>query len=124
MLQVAVRTRTPHRPRGFFQLSRQTPQHEPRPADSLCNFQDGKYDRHIVAVEQTTAAGGNMLIVTLANTEKGAELVMASAEPISGVEFLEAAHTSDPTFDAPVILFDPIILVGAGSVLHTAESMK
>jgi len=49
-------------------------------------------------MKQTTAVGGNMLVVTGAETEKGAEFVVSSAEPIGGTEFLEAPHTSDPTF--------------------------
>src|SRR3954466_10899416 len=69
-------------------------------------------------MKQTTAVGGNMLVVTGAETEKGAEFVVSSAEPIGGTEFLEASHTSDPTFQAAMILLKPVIFIGAGPMLN------
>src|SRR4051812_9078406 len=65
-------------------------------------------------MKQTLAVGGNMLVVTGAETEKGAEFVVSSAEPIGGTKFLEAPHTSDPTFQAAMILLKPVIFIGAG----------
>jgi hypothetical protein len=59
-----------------------------------------------------------MLAVVGAKTEKGTELVISSAEPLGGSECLEAAHTSDPAFEAPVILLESIIQIGAGPVLY------
>src|SRR5919202_2366561 len=67
-------------------------------------------------MEQSAAVGGNVLAVASAEAEKGAELVIASTEPRGGPEILEAPHTSDPTFHAPVILLQSVVLVGAGSV--------
>jgi hypothetical protein len=52
-----------------------------------------------------------MLIVTGAGTQEVAEFIMLSAEAIRRVMILEAEHTSDASFDAAVILFEP---VGAG----------
>jgi hypothetical protein len=65
-------------------------------------------------MKQTTAVGGNRLVVTGAETEKGAEFVVSSAEPIGGTESLEAPHTSDPTFQTAMILIEPVIFIGAG----------
>ena len=61
-------------------------------------------------MEQSAAVGGDVLVVAGAGAEKGAELVIASTEPLGGPEGLEAAHTSDPAFHAPMILLQPIIL--------------
>jgi hypothetical protein len=71
-------------------------------------------------MEQMATTGGNMLVVTGAEAEERAELVVSSTEPLGRTECLEAPHTSDPAFDAPVILLEPIILVGAGTVLHVS----
>src|SRR5919202_227145 len=67
-------------------------------------------------MEQSAAVGGNVLAVAGAEAEKGAELVIASTEPRGRSERLEAPHTSDPAFYAAVILLQPVVLVGAGSV--------
>lgn len=67
-------------------------------------------------MEQSAAVGGNGLAVAGAEAEKGAELVIASTEPIGRPEILEAPHTSDPAFHAAVILLQPVVLVGAGSM--------
>src|SRR5919202_5086398 len=67
-------------------------------------------------MEQSAAVGGNVLAVASAEAEKGAELVIASTEPRGGPEIPEAPHTSGPAFHAPVILLQPVVLVGAGSV--------
>jgi hypothetical protein len=63
-------------------------------------------------VKQATAVGGDMLVVTRAEAEKGAELVVASTEPIGGPERLEAPHTSDPAPHAAVVLLDSSIANG------------
>src|SRR5215211_8223659 len=81
---------------------------------SLCSLQDGEHGSCATEMEQAAAISGDVLVVAIATAEKGAELVVASAEPIRGVECLEAAHTSDPAFHAPMILLQPIVLVGAG----------
>ena len=68
-------------------------------------------------MKQTAAVGWDVLVVTRAESEEGAELIVSSTEPPRGADFLEAAHTSDPAFHAPMILLQPIVLVSAGSVL-------
>jgi hypothetical protein len=65
-------------------------------------------------MKQTAAVGGDMLVVTGAKTKKSAKLVIPSTEPVGGAEFLGAPHTSDPTFDAPVVLLEPVVFVCAG----------
>ena len=54
-----------------------------------------------------------MLVVTGAGTQEVAEFIMLSAEAIRTVMILETAHPSDASLDAAVILFEPIVEVGA-----------
>jgi hypothetical protein len=61
-------------------------------------------------VEQAAAVGGDMLVVAGAGAEKVAELVIAPAVALGGGEALEAAHTSDPSFDAAVVLLETIVM--------------
>jgi hypothetical protein len=69
-------------------------------AASLCSLQDGEHGGHTTEMKQTaemkqtTAVGGNMLVVSAAETEKVTEFAVSSAEPIGGTEFLEAPHKS------------------------------
>ena len=78
-------------------------------AASLRRLQDGEHSGCTTEMEQSAAVGGNVLAVAGAEAEKGAELVIASTEPRRGPERLEAPHTSDPAFYAPVILLDSLI---------------
>jgi len=57
-----------------------------------------------------------MLIVTGAGTREVAEFIMLSAKTLRRVTILEAAHTSDASLDAAVILFEPVVQVGARPV--------
>ena len=84
----------------------------------LRSLQDCKHSDCATTMKQTAAVGGNRLAMAGADTEKGAELVIASTEPFGSPECFEAAHTSDPAFDAPVILLQPVVLVGAGPMSH------
>ncbi len=43
---------------------------------------------------------------------------MFSAEAIGSVVAFEAPHTSDPAFDAAMVLFKAIIQIDTGPVLH------
>jgi hypothetical protein len=58
--------------------------------------------------------GGNMLVATRAETEKGAELVTAATEPNGGAELFEGVHTSNPAFWAMMVmvLLDFVVQVG------------
>ena len=60
-------------------------------------------------MKHAAAVGGNMLVVTYTRAEMVAEFVIGSTEPVGGGEALEPTHTSDPAFDAPVILLKSII---------------
>ena len=61
-----------------------------------------------------------MLVVTGSAAEKVAEFVVLSAEPAGRVELLEAAHTSDPSFDPAMVLFKSIIQMDIHPVADTA----
>src|SRR5271156_741427 len=75
-------------------------------------------------LEQTAATGGDRLVVAGGETAEVAKLVVASTEPCGRIEALEAAHTSDATFDAAVILLKAIVQVGAGPVLHAPAERR
>ena len=70
-------------------------------------------------MKQATAAGGDILVVAGARAEVVAKLVIASTEPLSGSEALEASHTSNATFHAAMVLFQSVVFVGAGAVDHS-----
>ena len=82
----------------------------------LRGIENGERADGTAAVKQATAAGGNRLVVAATRTEKVAELVVAATEALCRRETLEPAHTSDAAFHAPMILLQPVILVGAGPV--------
>jgi hypothetical protein len=86
----------------------------------LRGHENGERDGGTTEVKQATTAGGDILIVAGAETEEVAKLVMALAEPLRRSEALEAPHTSDAAFDAPMILFQSVILSvrpGTGRVI-------
>ena len=80
----------------------------------LRGLENGERSRSATEVEQATTAGGDVLVVAGTEAEEGAELVVASAEPLRRSEALEPPHTSDAAFDAAVILLKPVVLVGTG----------
>jgi hypothetical protein len=62
-------------------------------------------------MEEVTAPAGcwNVLVVAGSAAEEVAEFIVLTAEPVGRVMLLEAAHTSDPSFDPAMVLFKPII---------------
>jgi len=84
-------------------------------------LQDGERSAGATVVKQTTAVGGDRLVVAGLEAEEVAEFVIASKEPLRRIEALEGAHTSYAAFNAPMILFQSVILVGAGPV-HNAPA--
>ena len=65
-----------------------------------------------------TAATGcwNVLVVTGSAPEEVTKFIVLSAEAICRVILLEAAHTSDASFDPAMVLFKSIIQVDARPV--------
>ena len=59
---------------------------------------------------------GDDLVVTATRSEEISELTMLSTEAVGGVMALEASPTSDPAFDAAMVLLEPVVQVGAGAV--------
>ena len=72
--------------------------------------------------EEATAPMGcwNVLVVTGSAAEEVAEFIVLSAEPVGRVMLLEAAHTSDPSFDPAMVLFKSIIQVDIRPVTDVA----
>ena len=64
------------------------------------------------------AVCGNMLVVTGAGAEAVSEFIVPAAKPGRGSGTFEAAHRLVSAFDAPVILFQPVVEVAAGPVPH------
>jgi hypothetical protein len=56
--------------------------------------------------------GWNVLIVPTSGPEEVAKFTMFTTEAIRGFKAFEAAHTSDPTLGAPMVLLKTIIEVG------------
>jgi hypothetical protein len=52
---------------------------------------------------------GDILVVTTAGTKKISEFTVLATEAARGVRALEATHTSDPAFDAAMVLFKTIV---------------
>src|SRR3954469_16035748 len=81
-------------------------------------FQDGQH-RHGAAEELESAAiGGNMLVMAGAEAEKVAQFVVSPAEPGGRSGAFEAPHGPVATFDAAVVLLQPVVQVGTGPVPH------
>jgi hypothetical protein len=99
----------------FFQLSRYTWRGDLGAGVSLGTPQSCEHGACTMEVKQTAAVGGDMLAVVAAETEKGTELVKSSAGPLGRIE---ASHTSDLAFDAPVILLQSIVSISAGPMVH------
>ncbi len=81
-----------------------------------CGLHDGECN--LCRLGETGAAEGGRddLIVTTAGAEEVAEFAMLPTEAGSGIVALEAAHTSDPVFDATMVLFKTIVQVDVGSM--------
>ena len=77
-------------------------------------------------MEEVTVSAGcrNVLVVTGSATEEAAEFVVFSAESVGRFMLLEAAHTSDPSFDPAVVLFQSIVQVDIRPVTDVAPSVE
>ena len=73
-------------------------------------------------IEEVTASTGgrNILIVTAAAAEEVTELIVLSAKPVGRIMLLEAAHTSDPSFDPAMVLFQSIVQIHTRPVADIA----
>ena len=102
--------------RRFCQLSRQGCRRMWAEAAALLCDENGERGCHTTEMKQTAADCGSVLVVAGARAEVVAEFVVGSTVPVGRGEALEPTHTSDPTFDAPVILLEPVIPVSVGTV--------
>jgi hypothetical protein len=74
------------------------------------------FERNMGGFGEMMAAerGGNGLVVTTAGTKEISEFAVFPAKALGSVMALEAAHTSDPAFDAAMVLLKAVILsIGA-----------
>jgi hypothetical protein len=63
----------------------------------LCSFQDGQHGDRAAEELQSTAIGGDRLVLTGTGAQKVAKLIMTPAKPGSGSGTLEAPHRSVST---------------------------
>ena len=64
----------------------------------------------------------NVLVVAGSTAEEVAEfIVLSAAEPVCRVMLLEAAHTSDPSFDPAMVLFKSIVQIDARTLRPCVE---
>ena len=87
-------------------------------ASRLCGLKNCKHGCRAVKVDEATTVGGDRLIVARAGAEEVAEFIVAATEALRRDEALEAPHTSCASFDAPMILLEPIVFVRAGPMLN------
>jgi hypothetical protein len=83
-----------------------------------CGFQDGQDSYRAAEELESAAVGGNRLVLAGEGAEKVAKLIITPAEPGGRSGALEAPHRPVSAFDAPMILLEPVIQVGIGSVPH------
>ena len=81
-------------------------------------LQDGHYGRSAAEKEEPAVVSGNMLMGTGAGPQEVAQFIVAPTEPLSRSWALEPTYRLVSTFDAAVILFQSIVEVAAGAVLH------
>ena len=87
---------------------------------SLCDLHDAHRGAGVVEKATTSASCWNVLAVTGSTAEEVAEFIVLSAETVGRAVLLEAAHTSDASFDTAMVLFKPIIQVDVRPVADVA----
>src|SRR6478752_10147444 len=77
-------------------------------------------------MEKVTASADcwNVLVVTGSAAEEVAELIILSAKSVCRFMLLEAAHTSDASFDPAMVLFKSIVQVDARPVTDGAAQCR
>ena len=77
-------------------------------------------------LEKVTASAGcrNVLVVTGPAAEEVAEFIILSAKSVCRLMLLEAAHTSDASFDPAMVLFKSIVQVDARPVTDFAAKCR
>src|SRR5215218_572722 len=86
-------------------------------------FEEGQHGRGPAEQEQSTAVGGDVLVVAGAGAEEVAELVVSPAEPGGRSGAFETPHGPVAALETAVILFQPVVLVAAGPVPHTPAQL-
>ncbi len=104
--QASYRTLYGRRQAGFCQHSRQPCRRELREDMGLCGTDD--CERSVGTTEMKwVAVGKDILVVSGAEAEEVAKLVMTAAEAPGGGDALGAPHASDPALDAAVAVLRP-----------------
>ena len=90
----------------------------------LGGLQQAHYGRGAAEEVEPAVVGGNMLMRAGPGTEEVAQFVVASTKPVSRSWALKPTHRLISTFDATVILLQPIVQVAAGAVLHAFTQLR
>lgn len=74
-----------------------------------------KHGSRSATLTKTAAIGGDMLAVKGTDAQEVAKLIMATTEPGGRHEASEAAHTSYPSLDPAMVLFQSVVQINIGS---------
>jgi hypothetical protein len=97
------------RPDWFCQLSRRVFGVADQCWNRFGGLHDPECDPSAFRESIATERGGDDLLVTTARTEEIAEFTMLVTGAVGRTMDLEAAHTSGPSFDAAMVLFNAIV---------------
>src|SRR5690349_14363018 len=84
----------------------------------LCGLQGGQHSHAAAEELESAAVGGNVLMMARARAEEVAQFIVSPAEPGGGSGALEALHGPVATFDAAVVLLQPVVQITTASVPH------
>ena len=109
---------------GFCQPSRRSTRVGWRARQLLSGLHD--CERNLGGFGKTAAAGsgGNGLIVTAATTKQITQFAVLATQVCGSLIGFEAPHASDPALDALVVLFQPVVQVGARPMPDRASERR
>jgi hypothetical protein len=83
-------------------------------------------NRDASVTKEATAPVGcwNVLVVAGSAAEEVAEFIVFAAEAAGRIGLFEAAHTSDPTLDSAMVLFNSIIQIDTRPVADVAAQRR
>jgi hypothetical protein len=89
-----------------------------------CDLHDTKHNASMTEEATAPASCWNVLVVAVSAAEEVAEFIALTAEPVGRVMLLEAAHTSDASFDPVIVLFKSIIQIDARPVADVTAQRR
>lgn len=90
----------------------------------LCRLQNADHRDGGAENVRSVVIGGGWLVMTRTGTEKVAEFIVASTEPGRRPSTLEPAHRLISSFDATVILIQPVVETTARAMAHVSAQFS